>query len=94
MYASCFADLDCKYLDTLMKDLGLNPYRKSNILAELFVRYRPSDYRGLLDEYLSSQGKKTGNHTTIDSPGHANGHGNGHARGNGHVVKASGRSYE
>lgn len=36
-----------------MKDLGLNPSRKSNVFAEMFVRYRPSDYCGLLNEYLS-----------------------------------------
>ncbi|KAM7189491.1 cofactor FMO1 enzyme is FAD [Naviculisporaceae sp. PSN 640] len=38
------------YLDTLMRDLGLNPRRKSNPFSEIFVRYRPSDYRGILDD--------------------------------------------
>ncbi|WEW58623.1 FAD-dependent monooxygenase dep4 [Emydomyces testavorans] len=45
------------YIDTLMRDLGLNPHRKSNILAEMFVPYRPSDYRGLIDEYLAGRAK-------------------------------------
>lgn len=36
-----------------MKDLGLNPFRKSNVFEEWFVRYKPSDYRTILDEYRS-----------------------------------------
>ncbi|KXH27268.1 cofactor FMO1 enzyme is FAD [Colletotrichum simmondsii] len=39
------------YIDTLMKDLGLNPFRKSSIFEEWFVRYKPSDYSTVLDEY-------------------------------------------
>jgi dimethylaniline monooxygenase (N-oxide forming) len=34
-----------------MRDLGLNPYRKSNIFEEWFIRYKPSDYCSILDEY-------------------------------------------
>lgn len=34
-----------------MKDLGLNPFRKSSVFEEWFVRYKPSDYRTILDEY-------------------------------------------
>ncbi|RBR21454.1 hypothetical protein FVER53590_01737 [Fusarium verticillioides] len=41
------------YIDTLMKDLGLNPFRKSSVFEEWFVRYKPSDYKTILDEYLS-----------------------------------------
>ncbi|KAF5564995.1 hypothetical protein FNAPI_1880 [Fusarium napiforme] len=41
------------YIDTLMKDLGLNPFRKNNVFEEWFVRYKPSDYKTILDEYLS-----------------------------------------
>ncbi|KAM5452532.1 hypothetical protein MaudCBS49596_003350 [Microsporum audouinii] len=43
------------YLDTLMRDLGLNPYRKKSAFAEWFMPYRPSDYRGVIDEYLASK---------------------------------------
>jgi len=50
------------YLDTLMLDLGLNPNRKSNICAEMFVRYRPSDCCGLLDEYLALKEKNRSAH--------------------------------
>nr|D2E9W9.1 RecName: Full=FAD-dependent monooxygenase DEP4; AltName: Full=Depudecin biosynthesis cluster protein 1 [Alternaria brassicicola]ACZ57547.1 predicted monooxygenase [Alternaria brassicicola] len=39
------------YIDTLMRDLGLNPYRKSSVFEEWFVRYKPSDYGTILDEY-------------------------------------------
>ena len=79
-----------KYLDTLMKDLGLNPNRKSNVLAEMFAPYRPSDYCGLLDEYLSSKGKKASDPTVASSHKVANGRtvGNGHPAANGHAMKA------
>lgn len=40
-----------QYLDVLLKDLGLNPYRKQNPLAELFVAYLAKDYAGLVEEY-------------------------------------------
>ncbi|KAF4990932.1 hypothetical protein FGRMN_8170 [Fusarium graminum] len=43
------------YIDTLMKDLGLNPYRKSNLFQEWFVRYKPSDYKTILEEYRGLQ---------------------------------------
>lgn len=63
-----------------MKDLGLNPHRKSNFLAEMFVRYRPSDYRGILDEYLALKGR--------ESKEFANGHklGIAYATGNDHAL--------
>jgi hypothetical protein len=57
-----------------MRDLGLNPRRKSNLFSELCVRYRPSDYRGLVDEYLEASGRvgekhANANHqTTTQSP--------------------------
>ena len=50
-----------------MKDLGLNPFRKSSVFEEWFVRYKPSDYRTILDEYrsihLQSKGQPTNGHT-------------------------------
>ena len=46
-----------KYIDTLMRDLGLKVNRKSNPLAEMFTPYRPVDYRGLIDEYLATRAK-------------------------------------
>ena len=40
----------------LLRDLGLNPYRKvPNVLAELFSQYRPDDYAHIYDEYQSRQ---------------------------------------
>jgi len=38
------------YLDELLKDMGINPWRKKNKLAEWFADYRPSDYREVLSE--------------------------------------------
>ncbi len=41
-----------QYLDTLLLDLGLSPYRKlPSLPAELFRRYGARDYAGLVEEY-------------------------------------------
>lgn len=41
-----------QYLDTLLKDLELSPYRKMpNVLAEAFARYRAADYAAVFKEY-------------------------------------------
>ena len=50
-----------------MKDLGLNPFRKSSVFEEWFVQYKPSDYRTVLDEYrnirrLQSEGEPMKGH--------------------------------
>jgi dimethylaniline monooxygenase (N-oxide forming) len=39
-----------QYLDVMLRDLGLSPYRKSNWFAELFTRYAAVDYAGLIEE--------------------------------------------
>ena len=45
-----------QYLDVLLKDLGLNPYRKlPNILAELFSQYGPDDYVDIFEEYRAGR---------------------------------------
>jgi hypothetical protein len=52
---------DCvPYHDLLLNDLGLQSQRKSGWLANLFEAYGPSDYDGLLKEWLAkgSDGKK------------------------------------
>jgi hypothetical protein len=59
-----------------MRDLGLDPRRKSNPFSEMCVRYRPSDYRGLINEYLEVVGRVGEKHanarhqmqTTTQSP--------------------------
>ncbi|KAF2966204.1 hypothetical protein GQX73_g7379 [Xylaria multiplex] len=43
------------YIDVLLKDLGINTRRKSNIFAELFLPAYPRDYRGLVDEFRSAK---------------------------------------
>lgn len=40
-----------QYLDLLLLDLGVSPYRKPHPVAELFGRYGAADYRGVGDEY-------------------------------------------
>ena len=41
-----------QYIDILLADLGVSPYRKlPNVLAEVFARYGPEDYRGVVGEY-------------------------------------------
>ena len=39
-----------------MKDLGLNPYRKGGWWSELFQPYRPRDYKGVVEEWMSKEG--------------------------------------
>ncbi|RDW80311.1 hypothetical protein BP6252_04949 [Coleophoma cylindrospora] len=46
------------YIDTLARDLGLNTNRKSNMITEMFTPYRPSDWRGLISEYLAVEKKR------------------------------------
>jgi cation diffusion facilitator CzcD-associated flavoprotein CzcO len=41
-----------QYLDILLKDLRVSPYRKlPNIFAEIFSKYGASDYQGIVKEY-------------------------------------------
>lgn len=41
-----------QYLDVLLKDLGVSPYRKMpNVFAEVFARYEAADYKGVTEEY-------------------------------------------
>ena len=45
-----------QYLDILLKDLGVSPYRKMpNVLAEVFARYQADDYAGVWEEYQRLQ---------------------------------------
>ena len=38
------------YIDELLKNIGINPWRKKNKLAEWFADYCSSDYREVLSE--------------------------------------------
>lgn len=42
------------YCDDLGRDLGIRTQRKKNMVLEMFQPYRPSDYRGLIEEYLAA----------------------------------------
>lgn len=42
-----------QYIDTLLQDLDINMYRKSNPLLEVAQRYNKEDFDGLVDEYVS-----------------------------------------
>ncbi|KAI0435282.1 hypothetical protein F5Y09DRAFT_293530 [Xylaria sp. FL1042] len=49
------------YLDMLQHDLGICPYRKDGILAEMTVPYGPEDYRDITKEWLETcSGDKAG----------------------------------
>ena len=37
-----------QYWDRLLMDMGINPHRKTNIFAEYFMVYGPSDYNGII----------------------------------------------
>jgi NADPH-dependent 2,4-dienoyl-CoA reductase/sulfur reductase-like enzyme len=45
-----------QYLDVLLADLGVRPYRKAGLLAELVGAYTAADYGGVLDEYERVRG--------------------------------------
>lgn len=36
-------------------DLGIKTARKGNWFSEMFVRYKPSDYKGMQEEFLNAQ---------------------------------------
>ncbi|KIG18442.1 Cyclohexanone monooxygenase [Enhygromyxa salina] len=44
-----------QYLDILLAELGVSPYRKPHLLAELFSRYEAADYAGIIAEYHAAQ---------------------------------------
>jgi dimethylaniline monooxygenase (N-oxide forming) len=49
-----------QYLDILIQDLGVSPYRKMpNVFAEIFGRYNCSDYRDVLEEYNRTRTSRT-----------------------------------
>ncbi|KAI9655991.1 MAG: hypothetical protein M1821_005052 [Bathelium mastoideum] len=43
------------YVDTLCKDLGINPRRKPNMIAEYISPYKPEDYNGMFEEYYAQK---------------------------------------
>ncbi len=47
-----------QYIDILLQDLGVSPYRKlPNIFAEVFARYGAWDYHGVVEEYERKKAK-------------------------------------
>ena len=49
-----------QYLDILLKDLNVSPYRKlPNVFAEIFGRYAADDYRGVFDDYNRQTAHRT-----------------------------------
>ncbi|MCX4240427.1 flavin-containing monooxygenase [Paraliomyxa miuraensis] len=47
------------YIDIMLRELGLNPYRKlPNPLAEVFQPYSASDYAGVLEEYRRASSQR------------------------------------
>jgi hypothetical protein len=45
------------YLDTLLMELGVRPWRKRNPIDEIFAAYDPTDYAGVVEEYERARGK-------------------------------------
>lgn len=54
-----------QYFDTLLADLGINPYRKTNGLLEIVDAYTANDYRHVVDEYLELRQSRLGPHRPI-----------------------------
>jgi cation diffusion facilitator CzcD-associated flavoprotein CzcO len=48
-----------QYFDVLLGDLGVNPRRKKNAVAELFSAYDAADYAGVAEEYRQGRAKRT-----------------------------------
>jgi len=48
-----------QYVDVLLRDIGLSPYRKRNPLAEVLMAYTAADYDGLFDELQASRAAAT-----------------------------------
>jgi cation diffusion facilitator CzcD-associated flavoprotein CzcO len=49
-----------QYIDILLQDLQVSPYRKMpNIFAEIFDRYHCSDYKTVLEEYSHNRTSRT-----------------------------------
>ncbi|PRQ09801.1 flavin-containing monooxygenase [Enhygromyxa salina] len=44
-----------QYIDILLQELGVSPYRKPHLLAELFSRYEAADYAGIIEEYHAAR---------------------------------------
>jgi dimethylaniline monooxygenase (N-oxide forming) len=50
-----------QYLDVILKDIGVSPYRKMpNVFAEIFSPYTANDYKGITEEYLKKMVKRKG----------------------------------
>jgi hypothetical protein len=48
-----------QYIDILPKELDVSPYRKlPNVFAEVFSRYKASDYKGVYEEYEHKKAKR------------------------------------
>jgi hypothetical protein len=48
------------YMDSLLQDLGLRYWRKSNLFMEMFSPYLAKDYRGLVREWIAIRGSVAG----------------------------------
>lgn len=55
-----------QYLDTLLFDLDISCYRKSNIILEVFQRYEMKEYDGVIDEYLAHPRTKVYSAVEVD----------------------------
>ena len=48
-----------QHLDILLQDIGVSQWRKlPNIFAEVFSRYDPTDYKGVVEKYLEESKKR------------------------------------
>ena len=45
------------YIDSLLRDLGLNPDRKAGWWREIFEYYGVQDYKGLVDEWMDKEAR-------------------------------------
>ena len=55
-----------QYLDILLTELGLSPYRKRNLVTEIFDRCEAPDYAGLGEEYRRAREAHPGPRRVLD----------------------------
>jgi hypothetical protein len=56
-----------QYLDILLGDLGISPYRKSTAVAELLSPYTACDYRSVVKEYMQRRDRQVRRPGSLDT---------------------------
>lgn len=55
-----------QYIDTMLTELEISPYRKTNPWREVFSRYCASDYQNIFQQYTSAKAARSDKLTSLD----------------------------